>query len=320
MLPGYEEKLFPAFQVVLSEDIQEFHPYVFQIFAQLVELRRRGDPLPPVYLTLFPPLLSPTFWERSGNVPALVRLLRAYLSRAGAEIVARGHLAGVLGVFQKLIASRAHDHQGFYILNTLFEALDLALLAQYLPHIWQLLFSRLQGSRTPKFARSLVVFMAVFAMRHGVGPLTDSLEAVQPGITLMLVQQVCIPALPTITGGSEEKLVAAAATRLLTQAPQLKADGAAETWAALLSTLVEFVDAGGTRGASVGERRGRNAWGRGGRGGSDSVVAHILMRHPCTCSPLPCLNCCAGAEQQDGEEEEYAGYTAAFAKLHNAQT
>lgn len=33
------------------------------------------------------PLLSPVLWERSGNVTALVRLLRAYLSKAAQEIV-----------------------------------------------------------------------------------------------------------------------------------------------------------------------------------------------------------------------------------------
>lgn len=37
-LTTYEQTLFPAFQIVLSNDIQEFHPYVFQIFAQLIEL------------------------------------------------------------------------------------------------------------------------------------------------------------------------------------------------------------------------------------------------------------------------------------------
>lgn len=54
--------------------MQEFHPYVFQIFAQLIELR--SPPLPAVYMQIFPPLLLPQFWERSGNVPALVRLLQ----------------------------------------------------------------------------------------------------------------------------------------------------------------------------------------------------------------------------------------------------
>ncbi len=47
---------------------------MFQVFAQLIELR--PAPLPAVYLQIFPPLLAPTFWERSGNVPALVRLLQ----------------------------------------------------------------------------------------------------------------------------------------------------------------------------------------------------------------------------------------------------
>lgn len=55
---------------------QEFHPYVFQIFAQLIEVRPPGEKLPDTYLQIFPPLLAPIFWERSGNVPALVRLLQ----------------------------------------------------------------------------------------------------------------------------------------------------------------------------------------------------------------------------------------------------
>lgn len=73
MLSRLEEAVFPAFQLVLTEDVQEFHPYVFQIFAQLIELR--PPPVAPVYMQLLPGLLSPTFWERAGNVPALVRLV-----------------------------------------------------------------------------------------------------------------------------------------------------------------------------------------------------------------------------------------------------
>ena len=61
-------------RVLPQNDVQEFHPYVFQIFAQLIETR--PPPLPPAYMAIFPPLLSPLFWERPGNVPALVRLLQ----------------------------------------------------------------------------------------------------------------------------------------------------------------------------------------------------------------------------------------------------
>jgi hypothetical protein len=42
------------------------------------------------YMIIFPPLLNPMFWERPGNIPALTRLLVAYLTKAGQEIVAGG--------------------------------------------------------------------------------------------------------------------------------------------------------------------------------------------------------------------------------------
>ena len=50
----------------------------YQVFAQLIELRSR--PLPPIYLSIFPPLLNPMFWERSGNIPALVLLVQVGLT------------------------------------------------------------------------------------------------------------------------------------------------------------------------------------------------------------------------------------------------
>jgi exportin-2 (importin alpha re-exporter) len=42
------------------------------------------------YMAVFPPLLNPMFWERPGNVPALTRLLVAYLAKAGQELAAAG--------------------------------------------------------------------------------------------------------------------------------------------------------------------------------------------------------------------------------------
>ena len=59
---------------------------MFQIFAQLIETR--PAPLPAAYMAIFPPLLSPQFWERPGNVPALVRLLQARRIRHCAEFQA----------------------------------------------------------------------------------------------------------------------------------------------------------------------------------------------------------------------------------------
>ena len=69
---------------MLALDVAEFSPYVFQILAQLLEYR--SDGLSEPYRALFAPLLAPANWERKGNVPALTRLLKAYLKQGAAEV------------------------------------------------------------------------------------------------------------------------------------------------------------------------------------------------------------------------------------------
>ena len=101
-----ESALFPPFQLILSADVTEFIPYVFQIFAQLLFHRPRTPTLSPAYLALFPPLLSPILWERKGNVPALIVLFRAYIMRGVQDIIAGNHLTAVLGIFQKMLSSK----------------------------------------------------------------------------------------------------------------------------------------------------------------------------------------------------------------------
>jgi exportin-2 (importin alpha re-exporter) len=104
---AFEALLFPPFQLVLQMDVSEFTPYVFQILAQILEFRSGG--LGDAYKVLFPPCLSPSLWDRKGNIPALTRLLQAYLQHGASEIVSLGQLVGLLGVFQKLISVKAAD-------------------------------------------------------------------------------------------------------------------------------------------------------------------------------------------------------------------
>lgn len=85
------------------------------------------------FLPFLPPLSS-----RS----PVVTIVQAYLSKAGDEVVAGGHLLPLLGVFQKLIASKAHDHEGFDLLNAMVESLPLSAYESYLPTVCTLLFSR----------------------------------------------------------------------------------------------------------------------------------------------------------------------------------
>jgi exportin-2 (importin alpha re-exporter) len=92
---------------------------VSQILALLLELRPATDGLSAAYQSLFTPLLTPALWESRGNVPALTRLVSAYLRQGGAGLVAGPALSGVLGVFQKLLSSKANDALGVGLLETL---------------------------------------------------------------------------------------------------------------------------------------------------------------------------------------------------------
>jgi len=65
--------------------VAEFIPYVFQVLALMLEMHAEGAVSPP-YLALFPHLLQPVLWSRDANIPPLVRLLQAYISRGIRQI------------------------------------------------------------------------------------------------------------------------------------------------------------------------------------------------------------------------------------------
>lgn len=117
----FEEALFPIFQFILQQDVVEFSPYVFQMLSLLLDVRDLSAAVPEPYWALFPCLLSPTLWDRSGNVTPLIKLISAFIRRGSSQIASMNKLSAVLGVFQKMIASKANDHEGFFLLQTLFQ-------------------------------------------------------------------------------------------------------------------------------------------------------------------------------------------------------
>jgi exportin-2 (importin alpha re-exporter) len=81
--------------------------------------------------------------------------------------------------------------------------------------LWGLLFDRLQNSRTPKFVRSFIVFLALFMCKHGVVLVASSVDAVQAGLFVGgILQQVWLPYFATVSGKYELKLVAIATTKV----------------------------------------------------------------------------------------------------------
>lgn len=98
--------------------ITEFIPYIFQLFAALLESNPSAA-LPNHYKALISPLLLGTLWETRGNVPGCTRLLAAIIPRAAQEIVAENQVEPILGVFQRLLSGKKTEQNAFDILESI---------------------------------------------------------------------------------------------------------------------------------------------------------------------------------------------------------
>lgn len=107
---GSWASLFVFYALALTAVSEDMVTYVFQIMSQLLELSPAGG-VSSAYETIYPPLLEPVLWERTGNIPGLVRLLQAYIHKCP-QLVVSNNLERVLLQYQKLLGSRSNDHYG----------------------------------------------------------------------------------------------------------------------------------------------------------------------------------------------------------------
>jgi exportin-2 (importin alpha re-exporter) len=166
-----EAALYDPFAEILANDVQEFQPYVFQVFAALLEANPSGS-LPDYYQSLLGPILTLDMYNSRGNVPALVRLLSSMIPRAAEQIAANNQIEPILIIFQKLISSKTNESLGFDLLEAICGNLPVAALQTYLTTIVQLLMTRLSNSKTENFTVRFVRFYHFFSARDdkGLGP------------------------------------------------------------------------------------------------------------------------------------------------------
>ena len=241
---SFEAVLFPVFQDILQQDVQEFVPYVFQILSLLLEVNsaQGGSEVPQPYMQLFPFLMMPVLWERPGNVTPLVRLIQAYVARGPQQIVALNKLESLLGIFQKLVASRSNDHEGFYMLQTLVEHLPESAMTQYIKPVFMLLFQRLTSSKTTKFVRNFLVFSFLYVTRYGGASLVQTVDAIQANMFGMVCERLIVAEVQRVSGAVERKICAVGLTRLLCETPALLTGAYASYWPALLQALLGLLE------------------------------------------------------------------------------
>ncbi|XP_012275464.1 exportin-2 isoform X2 [Orussus abietinus] len=238
---SFEQVLFPIFQGILQQDIQEFIPYVFQILALLLELQISPD-VPEPYMALFPCLLAPILFERQANIHPLNRLLQAFVSHGAHQIVAQDKTNGLLGVFQKLIASKSNDHEGFLLIQSIIEHFAPNVLEPYMKQVFVLLFQRLSSSKTTKFVKGIIVFFAYYIIRFGSSSLVTIIDQIQPQMFGMVIERVLITDLQKISGEIERKVTAVGISNLLIECPAMLESPYNSYYPRLLATLIEFFE------------------------------------------------------------------------------
>ncbi|KAG8532062.1 uncharacterized protein KY384_003699 [Bacidia gigantensis] len=183
-----ETDLYSPFATVLQNDVQEFVPYVFQLFAALLEANPSGS-LSEYYQSLIPPILNPTPWSSKGNVPALVRLVTAIIPRGANVMVQNNQLDTLLGIFQRLVSTKTNETYGFDMLESIISYIPQSALQQYYVIILQVLLTRLQSSRTDTFATRFVRLYHFISAKDDTGlgadffiSVADQVQAEEPPV------------------------------------------------------------------------------------------------------------------------------------------
>ncbi|KAF9082059.1 importin-alpha export receptor [Mortierella sp. AD031] len=243
----FETLLFQPFQVILQQDIGEFMPYVFQLMAQLLSFNT-GNDLSPAYQAMLPPLVQPTLWQQQGNIPALVKLLQAYLQKGSAWIVANNQLEPLLGVFQKLVSSKINDHHSFELLQTMILNIPMSALVNYMKHVLVVLLTRLQTHKTDKFRKGFINFSFFYMALdiEGTGP--DAywalFDTVQSGLFVQFLKTAWLAEAQKVSGRIERKTCAVAMVRLLTSCRTItEGTNFDAAWPAVMTALVKLFEA-----------------------------------------------------------------------------
>jgi len=241
----FEAQLFPPFQEILQKDVLEFHPYVFQVLSLLLEHHSENG-IPETYMALFPFLLTPVLWDRPGNIPPLVRLLQAFVEKGSEQIVGGdgNQLLSLLGVFQKLIASKSNDHQGFYLLQSLISAISLSQLTPaHAKSVMVLMFTRLSKSKTAKFVKSFLIFINLFVVRYGGNEIIELVDSVQPNLWSMVVDRIIFTEMQKVSGATEKKICSVGMTNLLCCTPLMNPNGKyfGNLWTQILDSAIRLL-------------------------------------------------------------------------------
>lgn len=213
-----ESTLFPTFMEVLQGDVEEFTPYIFQLYAALVAAQPPG-PLSQNFQSLVQPVLTPRMWESKGNVPALTRLLCTMLPRGAEQIAAANQTEALLIVFQKLVSSKAYETYAMDLIEVVVTTFPVTALENYWVPMLQLMFTRLSNSKTENFTMRFVRFyhLVSASVDKGLGAdfFISIADRVQKDVFTPIYTSIILPDTQKISRPFDRKTAVVSLTRTL---------------------------------------------------------------------------------------------------------
>lgn len=237
----FEAVLFDILEVVITQDIQEFVPYVLQLLNILLSAHEKNM-VPQRFNKLFAEILGPALWEKPGNVRPLTDLTVNYVDKLSSSICSEGKLLAILGIFQKLISSKATDHEGLYLLQVLILHIPAAELDAHITNVFYLLFSRLSGSKTVKLVKNMIPCFALYAYVRGTEALASAVNKVQDRIFAMLIEKIFILEVKKITDNLDKKICVCGITKIISELPLIDNGIYNHLWLPLLQVLMEILE------------------------------------------------------------------------------
>ncbi|VDN03504.1 unnamed protein product [Thelazia callipaeda] len=192
---GIDKYVVPLIENIFSSDLVDFVPYALQITALLldqaeIQKRKTGISCVDSYLPFFSNLMKGELWQRTANIPAALLVIESFMNSHSKHIL-HEHAKNLLAVFQKLISSKALDQHGFQLANIFLQCLnETDILTE--SSILIPMLRRIQFSKTTRFMKSFVLFLARFAVVRGGASLCQVLETIQTGMFAMVVEKVLI--------------------------------------------------------------------------------------------------------------------------------
>ncbi|CAF9915514.1 MAG: importin-alpha export receptor [Alectoria fallacina] len=239
-----ENGLYVSFIAVIQDDVQEFIPYVFQLFAALLEANTSGS-LSDYYKNLILPILTPALWAPKGNVPALVRLLSSIISRGSSVIAQNNQIETVLGIFQSLASTKTNETYGFELLESIVANFPPSTLEQYYPSILNVLLNRLQNTKTEPFASRFVRLYHFISAKDDEGLGADffisKLDQVQEGLFVPLYLNIILPNTQKLLRPLDRKTAVISFTKTLTNSVAF-AEKYKKGWAYTCEALLKLLE------------------------------------------------------------------------------